>query len=57
MAGMDYLDCAECGRRLLYDGDFRIRKALDGDTVTCGQCTKRLKKKIDKLKKHDRRKH
>jgi hypothetical protein len=59
MAGFDYLWCAECGTYLLYDGDERLRDQLADrkETVTCSHCVKKLKKKIEELKKHDRRKH
>ncbi len=58
MAGCDYLKC-ECGERLLYDGDERLRDALEENeqTVTCSRCVKKMKKKIEALKKHDRRRH
>lgn len=53
MAGWDYVKCEECGERLLYDGDGRLSDLK----LTCEHCVKKLKKKIEKLKKHDRRKH
>ena len=56
MAGMDYLTCSECGKRLIYDGEWDIRNELP-EGVTCDNCVAKLKKKIEKLKKHDRRKH
>jgi len=55
MAGMDYLACSECGKRLIYDGKWDIRDGL-AERVTCDSCVAKLKKKIEKLKKHDRRK-
>ncbi len=59
MAGIDYLKCEECGKRLFYDGNNTLRDILEyhSDTIVCGDCVERLKKKIEKLKKHDRRKH
>lgn len=58
MAGRDYLKC-ECGERLFYDGDRSLREFLEDNnqTVTCGKCVKKMMKKIEKLKKHDRRNH
>ncbi len=59
MAGMDYACCSECGKRLFYDGSGFVRDVLEShsDTIVCGNCVDRLKKKIEKLKKHDRRRH
>jgi len=57
MAGFDYLKCGECGKRLIYDGDWEIRNALEGQPITCYYCVRRMKKKIAVLKKHDRRRH
>ena len=57
MAGADYLMCEECGERLCYDGHNIIRKRLDWQPVFCQKCILKLKKKIDVLQKHDRRKH
>ena len=60
MAGIDYISCDECGRRLIYDGDLVVRERmyhLDTKILICGHCVSKLKKKIEKLKKHDRRKH
>ncbi len=59
MAGADYICCAECGVRLLYDGDRQWRIVLKEleTTITCGHCVKKLKKKIKTLEKHDRRHH
>ncbi len=50
MAGMDYISCAECGKRLIFDGDLVIRAHLE-DEITCGHCVKKLKRKIEKLEK------
>lgn len=55
MAGWDYLKCSECGKRLFYDGDGRLRDT--SEDVACEHCVKKLKKKIEVLKKHDRRRH
>ena len=61
MAGIDYVSCTECGKRLFYDGDWRAREymamAEPAETVVCGHCVAKLKKRIEKLKKHDRRRH
>jgi len=61
MAGIDYLSCAGCGKRLAYDGEFEFRHGLksNGNTVgvTCDHCVKKLKNKILDLQKHDRRRH
>ncbi len=51
MAGMDYISCAECGKRLIFDGDLAIRTYLEDETLTCGHCVKKLKKRIEKLEK------
>jgi DNA-directed RNA polymerase subunit RPC12/RpoP len=56
MAGLDYIDCNECGKRLIYDGEGEVRQRLEGETLACSHCVKKLKKKIAKLEKHDRRK-
>ena len=56
MAGMDYLKCGGCGERIFADGDWILRDSIDGD-LYCHSCVKKLKKKIETLKKHDRRKH
>jgi hypothetical protein len=55
---MDYLSCSECGKRMAYDGEGNIREqlAIYETDVVCTKCVKRLKKTIEKLKKHDRRK-
>jgi len=61
MAGVDYLSCEICGKRLAYDGEFKFRNALKlyNNTVgvTCDNCVDKLKKKIVKLEKYDRRRH
>jgi len=57
MAGRDYLGCKECGRRLVYDGRDTIRDALDWEPIYCSKCWQKLLKKIETLRKHDRRKH
>jgi len=61
MAGSDYVSCAECGKRLFYDGDWRARDYMNlsdtPESVTCRHCVKKLKKKIEVLKKHDKRRH
>jgi len=59
MAGADYVSCAECGKRLFYDGSHGIRDYIFDakTTLTCDHCVSKMKKKIDKLKKHDRRRH
>lgn len=61
MAGIDYVSCSECGKRLFYDGEWFARdymvNAKTAKTVTCDHCVSKLKKKIETLKKHDRRRH
>lgn len=61
MAGIDYVSCGECGKRLFYDGDYRAREYMrdvqSSNTLTCSHCVSNLKKKIEILKKHDRRRH
>ena len=60
MAGADYVKCIECGQRLFYDGERIIRDEMEEDNyggVACERCVKKLKKKIERLKKFDRRKH
>jgi len=61
MAGMDYVSCNECGKRLFYDGNGVIREymysAKTTKSLTCDHCISKLKKKIEKLKKHDRGRH
>lgn len=57
MAGADYLMCGECGKRLVYDGKKTIREALNWNPIFCEQCVLKLKKKIETLKKYDKRKH
>ena len=61
MAGCDYISCAECGKRLIYDGDENIRNYLSEakttQGLTCDKCVEKLKKKIEELKRHDRRRH
>jgi DNA-directed RNA polymerase subunit RPC12/RpoP len=61
MAGLDYISCIECGKRLIYDGDDYIRdyisKMETTEGICCSHCVSKLKKKIEKLKKHDRRRH
>jgi hypothetical protein len=60
MAGADYLDCFDCGVRLLYDGTQRLRDDLEetygeGYEILCPKCVKRLKKKLVKIDKKKRR--
>jgi len=61
MAGIDYVSCAECGKRLFYDGERLAREYMHNakttEFITCDHCVSKLKKKIDVLKKHDRRRH
>lgn len=61
MAGIDYVSCDECGKRLFYDGDMHVRsyigEAKTTRGVVCDHCVGKLKKKIETLKKHDRRRH
>lgn len=61
MAGIDYVSCVECGKRLLYDGKWEFRNGIHmmGNTknITCDHCVKKFKQKIIELQKHDRRKH
>ena len=58
---MDYVSCAECGKRLFYDGGGEAREFMmdtkSTKSLTCDHCVKKLKQKIEKLKKHDRRRH
>jgi len=56
MAGCDYLKC-ECGERLIYDGDGRLRDSLaeNKQTLTCSKCVNKMLKKIKTLKKNNRR--
>lgn len=57
MAGADYIHCNECGKRLIYDGNGELRCHLGFESLTCRKCVDKMKKKINKLKKHDRRRH
>ena len=61
MAGIDYVSCEECGKRLFYDGEGCVRhymiNAKTTKSLTCDHCVKKLKQKIEKLKKYDRRRH
>ncbi len=60
MAGIDYVSCDECGERLFYDGGREVRDYMsDVGTagVVCGHCVAKLKKKIKKLEKYDKRRH
>jgi len=60
MAGLDYGSCQECGKRLFYDGEWIIRDymiEIKIGPLTCSHCVSKLQKKIEKLKKHDRRRH
>jgi len=61
MAGADYVSCAECGKRLFYDGSREARvymqEFLGLASVTCDHCVSKLKKKIEELRKHDKRRH
>lgn len=57
MAEVYYLTCGECGKRLYYDGKKTIRLALEWRPVFCEKCWVKLNKKIELLKKHDRRRH
>jgi hypothetical protein len=57
MAEVYYLTCGECGKRLYYDGKKTIRLALELRPVFCEKCWVKLNKKIELLKKHDRRRH
>ena len=60
MSGFDYIHCEECCTRLLYDGDEHLRQSLEEEGhagIVCPHCVKKLKKKIEVLKKHDRRRH
>jgi len=57
---MDYVSCQECGKRLFYDGDWQVRQFMKDakiNNIVCDHCVLKLKKKIEKLKKHDRRRH
>jgi len=54
MAGLDYVSCTSCGRRLAYDGDARVRWWLDEYEVKglhCDKCYRKLVKRITKLEK------
>ena len=61
MAGFDYISCAQCGRRLIYDGNETVRNYLHDANITkgltCDKCVERLKKKILDLQRHDKRRH
>lgn len=61
MAGADYVSCNECGKRLFYDGELTVRSYMYAvettKGITCSQCVENLKKKIETLQKHDRRRH
>ena len=61
MAGLDYVLCSECSKRLFYDGDSVVRGYLESEKeskeLACSHCVSKLKKKIAKLKKHDRRRN
>ena len=61
MAGIDYVSCNECGKRLFYDGDgaarYYMQEAKTTKGVVCDHCVNKLKKKIETIKKHDRRRH
>ncbi len=59
MAGFDYVSCNICGKRLFYDGDMRARNEMEHTTshIVCAECVNKLQKKIEVLKKHDRRRH
>ncbi len=60
MAGMDYIKCGICSKRMIYDDDQCIELSLQANnikSITCDHCVKKLKKKIELLKKHDRRRH
>lgn len=60
MAGADYVTCKECGERIFYDGDRRIRDFMEergSKEIVCYKCYKKLLKKIEKLKKFDRRRN
>ncbi len=61
MAGGDYVCCNDCGKRLFYDGEMAVRDYMSEAktclSVTCDHCVSKLKKKIEVLKKHDRRRH
>ncbi|OQX08407.1 MAG: hypothetical protein BWK73_25400 [Thiothrix lacustris] len=59
MAGIDYLSCCKCGKRLAYDGGGEMRAQLEQyqgtSDVFCHHCVDKLLEKIEELKKHDRR--
>ena len=59
MAGIDYCSCPLCGKRMFYDGELTVRSELERNNtyLVCGHCVEKLQKKIEVLKKHDRRKH
>lgn len=61
MAGIDYVSCRMCGKRLFYDGEGEARHYMieysKNDDVTCDHCVNKLLKKIEKLKKFDKRRH
>jgi len=61
MAGLDYVSCNLCGKRLFYDGEGTARNYMNEVTktssVSCDHCVKKLLKKIEKLKKFDKRRH
>jgi len=61
MAGLDYVSCSECRKRLFYDGEWIVRDYIIDNrttkTLTCDHCVSKMKKKIEKLKKYDKRRH
>jgi len=61
MAGIDYTSCRICGKRLFYDGDWSAREYMventDNKNLTCDHCVDKMIKKIERLKKFDKRRH
>lgn len=59
MAGIDYVSCAKCGTRLIYDGDWHIRDQLveyaGSCEIWCGKCAQRLVEQVEKYKKRLKR--
>ncbi len=59
MAGFDYVSCKECGKRLFFDGGRvtqRDMSRMGTVGLTCDHCVKKLKKKLKKAVKYDKRK-
>lgn len=59
MAGIDYVSCRKCGKRLFYDGEHLAREYMyqyvGTAAIVCDHCAKRMEKQIEKYKKALRR--